>query len=150
MNSLVALAIAIILILAAVAVYLNWRVYRVKTQQKAKEREAEQKYADFRERANDSIQIVCRAYLQGQVETGEACLRICGLMDQLNVPPQERTQYTHIAKMSDAIRHIPILEAWQALPKKEKKEHQEFMSRKAAELEQGIKQDVQRLAGQTF
>ncbi|MCR6654042.1 MAG: DUF2489 domain-containing protein [Cellvibrionaceae bacterium] len=71
--------------LSAVAIYLNWRLYQVKKQIKAREAEVERQRQLGRQHLNQSIQIICRALLDGQVEYAEASLRVSKLMDQLSV-----------------------------------------------------------------
>lgn len=150
MNVLVLIAVAIVFILSGVASYMQWRVHQMRKQQLQGEQELKQQIEQKRTDANDSIQIVSRAYLQGQVDTAEACLRLCGLMDQLSVPSEVRSEFVHIAKMADAIRHIPILDEWRALPKKQKLEFQNTIQEKEQEHKQGVEADVKKLVGREF
>lgn len=143
-------AVVIILVLAAVAGYLHWRLYQVKKRQVALQDELDQKRDTLRSQANQSIQIIARAFLQGQVGSAEACLRICALMDQLQTQPELRKDYVAIAKMADDIRHIPILEAWKQLPKKQKREYEKFIAQREQDAAGAIREDISSLLGKSF
>ena len=59
--------------------------------------------------------------MAGQVESAEACLRLSGLMNQLSLSEQDREAYIAIDKMAASIAHIPIMQGWKELPKKERR-----------------------------
>lgn len=58
-----------------------------------------------------------------QVELGEASIRISRVMDLLELSDAERMPYKVFDQIHAKISHVPILKAWKALPKKEKRQH---------------------------
>src|SRR5690606_24024296 len=99
---------AIILVLAGIAIYLHWKLYKLRKLNKQKQEEADRQYQQARIQINQSIQIICRAMLDGQVRYAEASLRISRLMHQLSVDGAPREEFVAFDKLAQSIAHIPI------------------------------------------
>lgn len=136
--------------LSAVAIYLNWRLYQVKKQIKAREAEVERQRQLGRQQLNQSIQIICRALLDGQVEYAEASLRVSKLMDQLSVSGSAREEFVAFDKFAEAISHIPILDAWKQLPKAQKKEFTALIEQQEQLLGDFVRDAARKMIGRTL
>lgn len=136
--------------LIAIAAYYCTKLYRLRT--RTHELLAEQALESGSKRAeiNNSIQIICRSLLAGQVESAEASLRISALMDQLSVPDSERSEFVAFDTMTSAIKHIPVLDAWKALGKEERQQYRTIIEKKQNELNPFILEAAQKLLGQSF
>ena len=114
----------IIVVLASVAAYLHWQLYgrRLRNQQLLVAQEAAM--AKKRQEAANSLRIIAKSYLSGQVELAEAGIRISRLMDYLGLSEAERAPYRVFDQVNGQLAHIPILKEWKSLPKKDKRNHQ--------------------------
>lgn len=145
-------ALLIIGALICVASYYQWRLLQLRKRQAREREEIERKRQKQRQFANDSIQIICRTLLQRQVGPAEASLRICGLLDAMQVPLEQRGEPDIIpfTKMADAVSHIPILDEWKALPKPKKREYQKLIERREQEMGDFVRAGAERLLNRTF
>ncbi len=137
----------IILCLLSVAVYLHWKLYQVNKQIKLRQEEAERQYQLARQKLNQSMQIICRALLDEQVECAEASLRISALMDQLSVNGSVREEFIAFDKLAQAISHIPILDAWKQLPRQQRKEFESQIEQQEKILGDFVRDAAQRMIG---
>lgn len=121
MSYLVISGVVVIVVLSAIAIFYHWKLYLVNKQRQ--QLEAEQRTALFekRKQALNSIVVLSRAMLEGQVTLTEASIRISVLIGILNLPQQELDNYVAFGKLAEATAHIPILDDWQALPADDKK-----------------------------
>lgn len=140
----------IVLVLLAVAIYLHWRLHQISKQTKRRKAEVEHQYQLARQKLNQSIQIICRALIDGQVDCAEASVRISALMDQLSVQSPVRDDFVAFDKFAQAIAHIPILDAWQQLPKQQKRDYERQIQQHEEHLGDFIRDAAQRLIGKTL
>lgn len=109
----------IILVLTVIAVRLLLKL-RAQTKKRtaalAAIEEANQK-AQVEQRAwmNKSIQILAQALGKEDLSLTEASIRICGLLDALNVKEEVKTEFSAFYQLREKTQHIPYLEAWKAL-----------------------------------
>lgn len=144
------IALLIVLVLCGLAGYLHLRLYRLRVQRDIRTLELAEKRQKLLDGANQSIQIICRALVQRQVEPAEASLRICGLLDQLQVGVEQRSDLWAFAKLADEVRHIPILGEWQALPKTKQREYQKLLSQYEDELGEAVRACAKKILGRKF
>src|SRR5690606_31530800 len=104
-------------------------------------------YLLARQQLNQSIQIICRALLQQQVECAEASLRVSRLMDQLSVNGSVREEFVAFDKFAEAIVHIPILDAWKELPRQQKQEFEAQIEQQEQLLGDFVRDAAQRMLG---
>ena len=64
---------------------------------------------------NKSIQILAQAVGKEDLSLTEASIRICGLLDALNVGDEIKTEFSAFYQLREKTQHIPYLEAWKAL-----------------------------------
>ena len=120
-SFLIFFAIFIVVALLAIAVYMHWLLHRQKIEREQQVLSMQKQEQEARERHEQSIRFIARAYAAGQVESPEACLRLAGLLDILRVDGEAREPYIAIDKMRDAIAHIPIKDEWLALTKPQRR-----------------------------
>lgn len=140
----------VILILSAVAAALHYKLYRKRQKEKALLQQWQEKEAEARDQMQHSIQVIARAYMAEQVECAEACLRVSRLMDQLGVEASVREPFVAIDKMTASIEHIPVLDAWNALSKQERRDHRAHIETRSGELEDFVKPAMQKLTDHQF
>lgn len=107
----------IIAVLTGIAIYYHVLLRR----QRQKEAELAADIAKAQERARNSIRVLASAMLEGQVTYTEASIRISVLLNGAGLDETEQADYSVFAQLAAATAHIPILDAWKALPKKEKR-----------------------------
>jgi hypothetical protein len=138
---------AVVLVLLIIAAYLHWRLHLVNKQITQQQKEADAQYLLARQQLNQSIQIICRALLQQQVECAEASLRVSRLMDQLSVNGSVREEFVAFDKFAEAIVHIPILDAWKELPRQQKQEFEAQIEQQEQLLGDFVRDAAQRMLG---
>ena len=123
------------LALLAYAVYLGLKL-----------REKHQQSLDFNQQSSKSqldakqaIRVIAQALLQNDLTATEAAMRIAFLAKQINPSTDEAKQIKIFQQLAMDTAHIPILEAWQALPTKDKekfeKQREAFEKQQAESLQ---------------
>lgn len=149
-NILIYTGAAVVVILLTIALYLHWRLYLLNKQIKQKQIEADEQYRLARQQLNQSIQIICRALLEKQVDCAEASLRVSALMDQLSVNGPVREEFVAFDKLAQSIAHIPILDAWKNLPREQKREYELHMENQEQLLGDFVRDAAQRMLGRSL
>lgn len=109
----------VILTLAGVAIYLHWQLHQRRKAQAAQVAELAQIASEKREKVNNSIQIIAQATLGDELTLTEASIRIAFLMDSLDVSEGVREEFSAFYQLREATSHIPYLDAWKQLSRKE-------------------------------
>ncbi len=143
-------ALIVIACLLAIAGFLHFRLHQQRQITKARDLQVAEAARIKRQQINESVQILCRALLARQVEYAEASVRISGLLDTLGVSEQEREDFVAFDKMAAAIKHVPMLGAWNALPKEERQRYRQQIDAKERELGDFLDDAARRLSGRTF
>ena len=144
----------IVAALAGVAGYLLLKLYRLRKQQAL--RLAEQEQANIvalksqRERLNKSIQIIAQAVHQDELSLTEASLRISVLLDNLDVSEGVREEFSAFYQLRERTEHIPILEAWQALSRKEQNDFDIERLRHESSFDEFVRDAAVRIRGRSF
>lgn len=118
-NIFVILAVVIVVALAIVAGRLQYRVYLQEKDRALEQARLDEVARQQRERVNKSIQILAHALQGEELTLTEASIRIAGLLDSLNVSDDTRTEFSAFYQLRSLTAHIPILEAWKTLGRKE-------------------------------
>lgn len=139
--------LAVIALLSAVALYLHWLLYRQRQAQKREQQRLDEEHRQVRETWNQSLQILCRALLEGQVDCVEASIRIAAIMDRLAVPADLRQEFVAFDKLAQSVAHIPILDAWKQLPKPQRREYEAHMAQQEASFGDFVRDAAQRMLG---
>lgn len=117
---LVILAIIIVAILMAIAAYYHVRLFMRGKEIAANEEMFKKEQQERRKRNANSVLIICRAVLDDQVTLTEASIRVAALAPTLGLSDDNLNQLSVFQQLAEATAHIPILEKWKALSKKEK------------------------------
>ncbi|MFL0796707.1 MAG: DUF2489 domain-containing protein [Cellvibrionaceae bacterium] len=105
--------------LAGYAGYLLLQVKKLKERREQQQQDIEELNKEQRERLNNSIQVIAQAMVEGQCGLTEGSIRVKVLLDGLNVDDAVKEEFTAFYQLATAAEHIPILEAWKSLSKKE-------------------------------
>lgn len=116
---IISLAVLVVVALAGYALYLHLKLRAKKIERQHQQQQLETELAERRKNYRDSIRVICSAILQDQVSLTEASIRISMMATQLRLSEQEKQHYQVFFQLTDATSHIPILEDWKALSKKE-------------------------------
>lgn len=139
--------VVVVIALAGIAAYLHWRLFLMRKLIHEQEQKSVLNEERKRRQINASIQILCRTVLDDQVRYAEASLRISALMNQLNVDEQARLDYAAFDDLAGKIAHIPILDAWKALPKEQRQVYEEEIQEHEAACGDSIRDAAQNLLG---
>jgi hypothetical protein len=131
---LVAGAVVIIVALAAYAAYLHWLLYRRKrlvAVATAPQLDSERRMGVAgpaipgvqRVTIRRSLYLLADAILDDKLSHTEGCLRICAIAANLEDSERFRIEYGVLFRVAASTAHIPILDAWQALPREEKQRY---------------------------
>ncbi|WP_086931463.1 DUF2489 domain-containing protein [Agarilytica rhodophyticola] len=114
------IACIVVAVLMGVAIYYNVLLFRKNKENKAAELAFQEELRSRRNKNINSINIIARAVLDDQVSLTEASIRINALLPTLNLDNKTLNDLSVFRQLSEATAHIPILEKWKALSRKEK------------------------------
>lgn len=114
-------AAAILLSLLALAAYYIHQLWQLRKRQAAQLQLMQIAAEERRQSINNSIQIIAKAVGSEDVTLTEASIRIAHLLDSLGVSDTVREEFSAFFQLRDATSHIPILDDWRKLDKKEKR-----------------------------
>ena len=142
---LILLALGIIAVLTVIAVRLQHQVRQVERKQQQRLAEQEALQANHQQYLHNSIQVLAQGLLDQQLTMTEGAIRISVLMDNLPERDSYRREYSAMFQLADATAHIPILDAWKKLPKKEKRRYDRERQKLEADYREFILDAAQRL-----
>lgn len=119
MSMLFYCGLAVIVILGLVAIYYQSLVYRKAKQDGLAEQELARELAGRRERNKNSIVVILRAVVDEQVSITEASIRINAISQSMKFDDNTRDILSVFRQVAEATAHIPILEKWRELSKKQ-------------------------------
>ncbi|HSX84699.1 MAG TPA: DUF2489 domain-containing protein [Cellvibrio sp.] len=117
--TLLVIGLIIVSILAAIAGVLLYKVHQKNQVQRALLAEKEQAIREQRANINRSIQILAQASQSEDLTLTEACIRISVLLDSLGVNDEVREEFSAFYQLRSLTEHIPILDGWKKLSRKE-------------------------------
>lgn len=112
-------AVVVIAVLGFVAARLQYRVFQQQRQRALEQARQDDISRQQRERINKSIQILAQAVQGDELTLTEASIRIAGLLDILEVSDSVQQEFSAFYQLRDLTAHIPILERWKELERKE-------------------------------
>ena len=121
MLVLLIVASLVILALAGVAAYYLIQVQKMNKKRQQQQEEAQAALAKSRKENINSVLILARALMQNEVTYTEACIRINGLAQMLQLNEERMEKFSVFGQLATATSHIPILEAWKTLSKQDKR-----------------------------
>ena len=111
----------IVLALAMIAWRLQSRVYKMEHAKKQQAAALDTLKDEHQQYLNNSVQVLAQGLVDDQLSLTEGAIRISVLLGNLTMTEQEKEDYSAFFQLAEATAHIPILNAWKALPKKEKR-----------------------------
>ena len=121
MVFLVLMAVVIVLVLAGYALHLHRKLQRLDAEREKARLAFEQQLKDKADETRKSIIILAKGLVADELSVTEACLRISWLLTQINPEARESEAYSVFYQVAEATAHIPILEAWKALTREQRK-----------------------------
>ncbi len=116
---LLIIGLIIVSILAAIAGVLLYKVHKQNQAQRLLLAEKEQAIREQRAHVNRSIQILAQASQSEDLTLTEASIRISVLLDSLGVGDDVREEFSAFYQLRSLTEHIPILDGWKKLSRKE-------------------------------
>lgn len=150
-TTLLTLATLIILVLAGIAGWLHYKLYRQNQHHKALQAEQEAQGREQRARVNQSIQIIAQAVGTDQDLTlTEASIRISVLLDSLSVEDGVREEFSAFYQLAEATSHIPFLEGWKQLSRKEQLQYDRERQAQEDQYREFVLHAAERIRGRNF
>jgi len=118
---LIVLAVLIVVALGAYALHLHRKVQALDVEREKVRLLFEQQLKEKSEETSKSIIILAKGVVADELSITEACLRISWLLTQINPEAREAEAYSVFYQVADATAHIPILDAWKALTREQRK-----------------------------
>jgi hypothetical protein len=147
---LLIIAVVIIIVLAIIAGVLQYRVYQQNRQQSAAQAAQAQEGRDQRARVNRSIQIIAQSVENDDLTLTEASIRISVLLDSLGVGDDVREEFSAFYQLAEATDHIPILDAWKKLDRKQQRDFDRQREQAEERFQDFVKDAAQRIRGREF
>lgn len=140
------LGVAIIVALGSYAAYLLLALRRQRQSVRAAVQVQEAAPVSQALGAEESVSVLARCFLDGQVGASEAALRISVLLDQPQMPPVRVAQGQVFRDVAEALAHIPTHQQWQALSRQQRDQHRAEMENIEAENKEKMVAAAQRLS----
>ncbi|MEZ0123066.1 MAG: DUF2489 domain-containing protein [Candidatus Reddybacter sp.] len=121
MVFLIVIAVLIVVALAGYALHLHQKLERLDAEREAARLVFEQQLKDKAAETRKSIIILAKGLVADELSITECCLRISWLLTQINPEARESEAYSVFYQVAEATSHIPILEAWKALSREQRK-----------------------------
>ena len=115
------LAIILLVVLISYAWHLQQRLKSLEEKQRSEAVEQENQRQQQVQDASRGIQILAGALVREEVTLTEGCMRIAYLLTQVHVEARQKQEYSVFFQLAEATAHIPVLEAWQELPKQQQR-----------------------------
>ncbi|WKD51438.1 DUF2489 domain-containing protein [Microbulbifer spongiae] len=147
---LLIVAATVVVILSVLAGYFLHKLSVAQKQQAEQLSALAQAAAGQRQRANESIQIIARALLDKGIGLTEASIRIRGLLDALQVDQAVRDEFVAFYTLAEKTAHIPILQEWKQLSRKQQFQFELEMARLEAEYGDFALDAAERMIGRSF
>ena len=117
---LLAIGLLIILVLAVIAIRLRSKIHEQEEKQRQQQKDMEAAKEEQQNYLNNSVQVLARGLIDKQVSLTEGSIRISVLLGNLDSSEEVAEEFSAFFQLAEATSHIPILDAWKQLPKKEK------------------------------
>jgi len=118
---IIVLAVLIVAALAGYALHLHKKLQRLDGEREKARLVFEQQLKDKAAETRKSIIILAKGLVADELSITEGCLRISWLLSQINPEARDAEGYSVFYQVAEATSHIPILEAWKALSREQRK-----------------------------
>ena len=143
-------AATIVAILMAIAGYYLVKLHRQQRRNRARWVEMATESERQRQRINNSIQLLAGAIGKDELTLTEASIRICGLLDSLQISGEVAEEYVAFYRLRAATAHIPILEQWRALDRREQFRFDLERQTLEREYRESVVEAAERIRGRHF
>ena len=144
------LGVVIVLVLAGVAVYYLRQVKTMQVIKAQQRKELDDLKNDHNNYLNRSVQVLAQGLVAEQLSLTEGAIRISVLLNNLKIDENERNDYSALFQLAEATSHIPILDAWNRLSKKEKNKFEKIRTSLEAQYKDFVVDAARRLKGKSF
>jgi hypothetical protein len=141
---------AVVLLLAGTAIYYLRRVNKMQALKVQQVKELDSLKSDHNNYLNRSVQVLAQGLVDEQLSLTEGAIRISVLLDNLKINDDMRSDYSAIFQLAEATSHIPILDAWGRLSRKEKKQFEKMRSGIEDQYKDFVVDAARRLKGKSF
>ena len=117
------IAVLIVVALGGYALHLYLKLRHKDAERKQQEAILAEELNARRDNYRNSIRVIASAIVQEQVSLTEGAIRISMLSSQLELSELEKLDYQVFFQLTESTSHIPILEEWQKLSKKDKRRY---------------------------
>jgi hypothetical protein len=142
--------VVIVLLLAGTAIFYLRKVNKMQVIKEQQIKELDSLKSDHNNYLNTSVQVLAQGLVDDQLSLTEGAIRISVLLDNLKINEAARNDYSAIFQLAEATSHIPILDAWNRLSKKEKKEFEKIRSGLEDQYKDFVVDAARRLKGKSF
>jgi hypothetical protein len=142
--------VVIVLLLAGTAIFYLRKVNKMQVTKEQQIKELDGLKSDHNNYLNTSVQVLAQGLVDDQLSLTEGAIRISVLLDNLKINEAARNDYSAIFQLAEATSHIPILDAWNRLSKKEKKEFEKIRSGLEDQYKDFVVDAARRLKGKSF
>ncbi|AJQ96712.1 DUF2489 domain-containing protein [Gynuella sunshinyii] len=118
--TLTVLAVITILVLTAVAAIMWRRVFRQREQVRQQTAVQLERRRKQREELIESITVIARTLVAGEMNESEAAIRLKVLLDNLYLSEEERQRFANIEEMYEMVKDFDTHQMRQQLPKNER------------------------------
>jgi Tfp pilus assembly protein PilO len=149
----VVLLMLAVVVIAGLSVYAFTLIRKVKAQEAKREEEERllaQKNAEQNQYRNRSIQALAQGLLGDQLSLTEGAIRIRVMLDGLEVDASVQEEFKAFYHLSDATRHIPILEEWKKLKLKQRMAFDKERQQLEADHKEFVEDAARRILGREF
>ena len=146
----IGLGVLIVSVLACVALFYLRQVKKVQAIKAQQLKELDDLKNDHNNYLNRSVQVLAQGLVAEQLSLTEGAIRISVLLDNLKINDGERNDYSALFQLAEATSHIPILGAWNKLPKKEKKRFEKIRTGLEDQYKDFVVDAARRLKGKSF
>ncbi len=102
--------------------------------------------AESRLGARESIRVLARCYLDGQVGGSELCLRLAVLLDQPSLDERLREQGAVFIRVAAELAEVPTHQAWKALSRSERQAYRKQMEQLESDHRDAMRTAAEQLA----
>jgi hypothetical protein len=142
--------VVIVLLLAGTAIFYLRKVNKMQVTKEQQIKELDGLKSDHNNYLNTSVQVLAQGLVDDQLSLTEGAIRISVLLDNLKINEAARSDYSAIFQLAEATSHIPILDAWGRLSKKEKKQFEKVRSDIEDQYKDFVVDAARRLKGKSF
>jgi len=121
----------VVVVLAGIAGWLWWKVWRLGQQQTRMQADlqlqratTEQSRIDY---IHESLNVIAAAMLDQQCPLVEGCIRMAVLLDNLPLDCDTKHRFSVVFEVYNATRHIPTHSDWKSLERKQRSQFKQQM-----------------------